>query len=209
MNLILNGEAQAFDASECANLAELVAACERFEVAGEESVVVGVEINGEPLPPEELSDLASRRLDSVETVAIQRRPALDVARSVLEQGADYSGQIAKAIEQTVGYYRGGRSDLGNDLLVNVTDSLTVLTGITYSVSNVLVEEAQILADLQGEIYPCLEQLVEAQGNDDPILIADTLEYEVSPRIVQWGATMRALMNGPAAAAEALSERVST
>ena len=63
--------------------------------------------------------------------------------------------------------------------------MTVLTGITYSVSSVLAEEAQVLADLQGEIYPWLEELMQAQTEKDPIRIADVLEYEVTPRIEEW------------------------
>lgn len=196
MDLILNGEAQSFDASECANLAELVAAAERFDAEGEPCVVVGVEVDGQPLTPEELGLLESRSLDGVGSVSIQRRSSLAVAHSVLEQGAEYSAQIVEAIEQTVSHYRSGRSDLANGLLANVTDSLTVLTGITYSVSNILEEEARILAGLQGEIFPWLEQMVEAQSSNDPILIADTLEYEVAPRVIQWGGVMRALKSGP-------------
>lgn len=192
MDLILNGNSQPIDVSNCANLAELVAAAERFDLDGEEFVVVGVEIDGEPLPPEELGVLESRSLDGVAKVSIQRRPTRDVARSVLQQGADYTGQIALAIGQTVDYYRAGRIDLASSLLVNVTDSLTVLTGITYSVSSVLVEESRSLARLQGEIHPWLEEMIQAQTEEDPVRIADTLEYEVAPRVAQWGEAMRAL-----------------
>jgi hypothetical protein len=192
MDLILNGSAQSIDASNCANLAELVAAAERSSSSEEESVVVGVEIDGEPLSPEALSALESHSLAGVTTVSIQRRSTLAVARSVLEQGADYTGQIATAIGQTVDHYRSGRSDLANSLLANVTDSLTVLTGITYSVSNVLVEEAKSLAALQGELFPWLEEMIQAQTSEDPILIADILEYEIAPRVAGWGQAMRAI-----------------
>ncbi len=204
MDLILNGTAQSIDASQCANLAELVAEAERAGSCEEESVVVGVEIDGEALPPEALSTLETHSLDGVAIVSIQRRSTLAVARSVLEQGADYTGQIATAIEQTVDYYRTSRSDLANSLLANVTDSLTVLTGITYSVSNVLVEEAKALASLQGELFPWLEEMIQAQTSEDPIQIADILEYEIAPRVVVWGQTMRALKEESAGAASARS-----
>jgi len=195
MDLILNGTAQAIDTSDCANLAELVAAAEQMDSQNEEkveSVVVGVEVDGEALTPEQLSVLESHSLDGVVTVSIQRRSTIAVARSVLEQGADYTGRIAVAIGQTVDHYRSGRSDLANSLLANVTDSLTVLTGITYSVSNILVEESKALAALQGEIFPWLEEMIQAQTSEDPIGIADILEYEIAPRVEQWGIAMRSL-----------------
>lgn len=192
MEVILNGELQRLDASECANLAELVSAVEQVAVARSECVVVAIEIDGERLGPEELSDLETRTLDGVRRVSIERRPTREVALSVLLQGAEYTQQISAAIEQTVEHYRSSRSDLANGLLADVIDSMTVLTGITYSVSNVLSEEAQVLADLQGQIYPWLEELMQAQTEKDPIRIADALEYEVAPRIEDWGAKMREL-----------------
>ena len=195
MEVILNGDAQMLDSSECANLAELVSAAERALVDADTFVVVGIEVDGKALEPEELSALESLSLDGIEKVLIHERPALEVARSVLDQAADYTGQICTAIEKTVEHYRSGRSDLGGEVLAEVTDSLSVLTGITYSVSNVLLEESKILAGVQAEIYPWLEELVEAQSVQDPIRIAVTLEYEIAPRIVTWGTTMRKLKEG--------------
>lgn len=192
MDLILNGEPKAIDASDCANLAELVAAAERVDTDENACVVVSVEVDGVVIDPEEMSALEGRSLEGIEQVVIERRETLDVARSVLDQGADYTKRIEAAIEQTVDHYRSARSDLANNMLADVIDSMTVLTGITYSVANVLAERAQALADLQGEIFPWLEELMQAQTEEDPIRIADTLEYEVSPRILEWGTTMRTL-----------------
>ena len=198
MDLILNGEARSLDVSECANFAELIVAAEQIESAETECVVVAIEVDGQALGPDELAALETRSLDGVQCVSIERRPTLEVARSVLSQGADYTRRIAAAIEQTVDHYRSSRSDLANGLLADVIDSMTVLTGITYSVSNVLAEEAQRLADLQGEIYPWLEELMQAQTEKDPIRIADVLEYEVTPRIEDWGVQMRLLSGVPGA-----------
>ena len=208
MDLIMNGSAQPIDASNCANLAELVAAAERLDTPDEECVVVAVEIDGEALAPEQLAVLESHSLEGVETVSIQRRSTLAVARSVLSQGADYTDQIAEAIGQTVGYYRSSRTDLASSLLANVTDSLTVLTGITYSVSNVLVEESKNLARLQGEIFPWLEKMIQAQTSEDPIQLADILEYEIAPRVAGWGVAMRELEEGSFSAGELKEDPIS-
>jgi len=195
MDFILNGEERDLDLSDCANLAELVAIAETFDAGREESVVVAVEIDGEELSPDELSALETRSLDGIDRVAIQRKPTRVVAYSVLEQGADYCGQIVDAMSQTVEHFQSGRADKGNELLADVTDSLTVLTGITYSVASILKEDAESLAAVQGEIFPWLQELVEAQGEEDPLRIADLLEYEIKTRIEQWGTVMRALSKG--------------
>lgn len=200
MDLILNGRSHGIDTSDCANLAELVAVVERVDTGEEDHVVVSVEVDGQALPPEELSNLEARSLDGVASVSIQRRPTRAVAVSVLEQGADYTGQITAAIGKTVENFRAGRSDLGNGVLADVTDSLTILTGITNSVASILIEESQILADLQGKIFPWLEELFEAQSEEDPIRIADLLEYEITPRVAEWGAVMRAMATGETASA---------
>ncbi|MEM9175869.1 MAG: hypothetical protein AAGC67_11600 [Myxococcota bacterium] len=202
MDLILNGEPQAMDTSECANLAELVTMAEGRTAEGEETVVVAVEIDGEALSADELSGLERHSLDGVGCVAIQRRPTRAVARSVLAQGADYCGQIEAAIDDCVGAFRSGRSDRGNEILADLTDSMTVLTGITVSVANILAASAQALADVQGGIFPWLEELVEAQTQEDPLRIADLLDYEIKPRIADWAVAMRALAEGDAIGVDA-------
>ena len=208
MDLILNGVPQSIDASECANLAELIVAAERFD-AEEENVVTGVEIDGEALTPDQLGALEARSLDGVVKVSIERRPTREVARSVLAQGADYATRIVTAIGQAVTYYRSGRSDLANELLADVTDSLTVLTGIAYSVSAVLVEESKALAGLQGKIFPWLEEMIQAQTDEDPIRIADVLEYEVAPRVLEWGEMMGGFFPQPTSTADPVHEGISS
>lgn len=190
MDLFLNGERATIDTHDCANLAELIARAERADGPEEASVVVAIEVDGRALSPEELGLLESRRLDDVARVHVERRPSRDVAWSVLAQGAEYSVRIAEAISAVVEDYRGGRVDRANGVLADVLDSLSVLTGITYSISAVLPDEARALGSLQGEIHPWLEEMLEAQTGEDPIRIADLLEYEIAPRALHWGETMR-------------------
>ncbi len=200
MDLILNGELWPIDASDCANLAELIARAESREGDTEASVVVSVEVDGELLSPEALGSLESRTLENVQRVSVVRRPAREVALGVLEQGADYTGRIVAAIAEIIGDYRTGRSESASRVLADVLDSLSVLTGITYSISGALPEEAKALAALQSEIHPWLEEMLDAQSGEDPIRIADVLEYEISPRVERWGNSMRELVAGSARSA---------
>jgi len=197
MDLILNGEPMPFDASECANLAELVARAEGLGSSAEACVVVAVEVDGESLSADELSRLEARRLENVQRVSVVRRPSRDVAWGVLEQGASYTEQIAQAIGGVVADYRFGRSERASRVLADVLDSLAVLTGITVSLAAVLPEEAKVLAAVQSEIQPWLEEMLDAQTGEDPIRIADVLEYEIGPRIERWGKTMKDLCAGSA------------
>ena len=198
MDLILNGDTREMDTSDCANLAELVEAAGREGGSGEASVVVAVEVDGEALSPDELSVLESRTLDGVQRVSIESRPARAIALSVLAQGAEYTVRIAEAIGETVQHFQSGRKERGNEFLADVTDSLTVLTGITLSVSPELGSETASLVALQSEILPWLEELVEAQSEEDPIRIGDLLEYEISPRIEDWGSVMRKVVESSGA-----------
>ena len=200
MDLILNGELRPVDTSDCANLAELIARAESFEGESEASVVVAVEVDGETLSPEALGFLESRPLANVKRVSVLRRPSREVALGVLEQGAAYTGRIVAAIAEIIGDYRAGRSENANRVLADVLDSLSVLTGITYSISGVLPKQAKALAALQSEIHPWLEEMLDAQTGEDPIRIADVLEYEISPRVERWGKSMSELVAGSARSA---------
>ncbi|MEZ4330211.1 MAG: hypothetical protein R3F35_00515 [Myxococcota bacterium] len=197
MNLILNGERTAIDASDCANLAELVARSESLVRGAEEAVVTEVAVDGHVLPPEALSELERHALAGVACVEIVRRPRREVALGVLDQGAAYCGRIVAAIGEASGDYRAGRVQRASQQLADVIDALSVLTGITYSIAGVFVEEARSLAALQGEIQPWLEEMLDAQTGEDPILIADLLEYEIAPRVESWGKAMRAIYSDSA------------
>jgi uncharacterized protein YicC (UPF0701 family) len=150
-----------------------------------------VSLDGEALPPEALGELEEHGLEGIGRVEIQRRSAEAVARSVLEQGSEYAGRVVAAIERTVGHFRGGRSDQGNALLADVSDSLTVLTGITGSVSVALPGVVAALTEVQNDLFPWLEAMVEAQTEQDPLGIADLLEYEVRDRVEHWGSVLQA------------------
>ena len=193
MELILNGELHSVDAADCANLAELVAYTEGLDREPHASVVIAVEVDGQALLPEELGMLESRSLDSVGRVCVVRRPSHEVALGVLDQGADYTLRIVQAVAETVDDYREGRSERANRVLADILDSLSVLTGITYSIAGVLAKEAEVLAAVQSEIHPWLEEMLDAQSMEDPIRIADVLEYEISPRIARWGKAMKELV----------------
>ncbi|MFO0687179.1 MAG: hypothetical protein U0900_00545 [Myxococcota bacterium] len=199
MDLILNGESQSFDAGDCANLAELVARAESLAGDGP-CVVTAVEIDGEPLPADELGNLEVRGIANVKRIAIVRRPRREVAIAVLGQGADYCGQIVGAIQQTVDHYRANRIQQASGVLADILDSISVLTGITASISEDLPTEAKTLSDLQGNIQPWLEAMLEAQVVQDPIQIADLLEYEIAPHIEGWGRAMRSAVPGSALSA---------
>lgn len=198
MDLILNGELRSLDTADCANLAELIARAEALDQQGTEtSVVVSIEIDGETLSGEELGLLEARGLEDVRRVAVVRRPSLEVAWGVLDQAIDYTAQIDPAIREVVSDYRAGRSQRANRLLADVLDSMTVLTGITHAIAGVLADEAKVLGALQSEIHPWLEEMLDAQAGEDPIRIADVLEYEIAPRIESWGAAMKTLCDGSA------------
>ncbi len=197
MDLILNGERTPIDTSDCANLAELIARAEALDCASEACVVVAIEVDGEALSPEELGVLETRRIDNVAQVSVVRRPSREVARGILEQGAGYTERIVEAIGAAVDDYRAGRSERANRVLADILDSLSVLTGITYSIAGVLADEAKALGIVQSEIHPWLEEMLDAQTGEDPIRIADVLEYEIAPRIDRWGVAMRDLCGGSA------------
>lgn len=192
MDVFLNGEPRRFDVGGCANLAELVARAERDHDSQAPYVVVEVAVDGRPVEPEALGALEHCSLEGVRQVSIVRRPRREVALAVLAQGAQFADQVTEALGGLVGDFRAGRTERANGRLADVFDALTVLTGITSSISGELVAEAQAIAERQAEIQPWLEQILDAQSSKDPILLADLLEYEITPRITDWSTTMSAM-----------------
>lgn len=202
MEVILDGERRVLDVSDCANLAELVARAECREPGAESAesserrVVVRIEIDDRPLSAEEMEGLERHRLDDIERVSISRRSARSVARSVLGQGALYSREIVKAIHRSADHFRSGRSDRANELLARVSESLSVFVGISACAADVVPAWSEELRGFEAELHPWLLQMIEAQSVEDPIGIADLLEFEIATRIERWGARLGALAEAP-------------
>lgn len=194
MEVTVDGQVLSVEGAGCMNLADLVSFAEAKELDGETvpTVVVQVLVDGQAIPADEMATLEQRSLSGIGKVELHRRSTASVAQSVLIQGADYTREISKAIEQVIEHYQGSRTDRGNALLANVTDSMSVLIGITESVSAVMSKQAETLAALQGELAPWLEEMIQAQVASDPVRLSDLLEYEIRPRIELWGETMRSL-----------------
>jgi hypothetical protein len=131
-------------------------------------------------------------------------PSMPAAREILVEAVEYTDRLLSTLRQTVILYRMGDARNGADAFVGLVQGLELFTQILAVVETHLRVDfaatphrgespAQAVALLNGVFM----EVVQAQERRDPVFLADILEYELAPRLVQWQEVFRTLDGGGA------------
>ena len=96
----------------------------------------------------------------------------------LESASDYLNRVINAIPDIIKAYRIGEINKASSDMILLSEGLQwlnevfILTKDFHKVDNVEIKEIYF-------------EFVEAFENDDSVLLADLLEYELLPKILQW------------------------
>lgn len=190
----VNDEDPGVDQSGLTDLASLVEKIRaaRFEpgelivsltVDGERMDVGALETEGDPTPVSQIS--------SVEIVTI-RKP-LERAAELLRGMGEYLGRLSEGAGGVADKFRIGNEEEANALLGKALDGLSVFTDLVETVKNlsktdlsiIVAEGGESLAVKETRLLAALKDLEGAQINKDWVLVADILEYDVSPLVGEW------------------------
>jgi len=181
----------AFDAPSdgFATVGQVLDACEAARSDGR--VLVRVCVDGSDVAREDWDALRARPCREVDHLELEARSADELARTSLAYAADYCDPVCAAIAETAEHLRAGRSAEGLSLYAQLLDALTVLVETLAAAGAALDAPTPFLEEAGRELQPWLEALLEAQGKDDRLLIADYLEYEIAPVVSGWSRRLRA------------------
>ena len=106
----------------------------------------------------------------------------------LATALDYIPRLNKGIAEAVTAYREGNDAGAYELLVQIIDGLNWLLDVIQ-----LTKAAQKTPiDLEG-IEDLLSEMIEGLENQDSVLLADLLEYELLEKTQGWQATIRLML----------------
>lgn len=193
-----NGTALEATPEGFANLAALVRAY-IAEPGSEDRVIEHLSVDGRVIEVDGIETLEEVSLDGVREVELRTRGVLEVARESLDSSADYAGLVRDALSETAQLLRAGRIEDGNRLFADVLDALNVLVFAVTSAGRVLRADAELLHELEPELRPWLEAASDALEQRDWLRLADTLEYELRPRLAEWPERIRSLRAGAGSA----------
>lgn len=160
------------------------------------------------LDGEEITGTESQRdehLGSFNRLEITTGSRKDLAKATLISLVDFHADLVKELEKAAAEYRMGDDDRSNKIFMRCIDGIQVLSRITATTGNVMEVDLRTLyvngSSIQEnieKITSVLDELIDAQTQNDSILIADLIEYELQPVLEDWGQGLEILASENAA-----------
>ena len=192
MQVTINEEHIPEDFSHMRNLEEaLVELNDRFVPQGQQlfQVRVNGEFFSEPYPRES----KYMELKEISTLDLKTIPDGDMARVILGEAVEQAGILCQAIEKSARFFRVSAEDEANHYFAQVLEALRWLlmnwgntcqmlqVDPTKAVSYMRAKPASFFQGLQD----LLGEMLEISENEDYILLADLMEYELLPTVREW------------------------
>ncbi|MBU1652852.1 hypothetical protein KKA00_11570, partial [bacterium] len=121
-----------------------------------------------------------------------------LARSTLFSVADFLEQLLKELQSTSDLFRLSRGERSNESYLRSIDGLQVfmhtmetcrrLLGLSYELVTVPAADGlteKTIAESRRALFAVLDNMIDAQSDQDWVLLADLLEYELIPALHDW------------------------
>jgi len=161
--------------------------------------IVKVVLNGE-----NITGVSQKHLDpALQSMRIEIVTgfAKELATESLESISEFHASLLKEFKRSAEEFRMGSFEASSNILANCIDGLQILMKTTMSVTSLLqiapenISAGEMnLAETVVKIAEVLEEMIQAQTNHDGILIADLIEYEITPLVEDWGIALDTMKN---------------
>lgn len=190
--IYINGQKSALEINQFANLEEiLVATNEACNNANQ--IITDIHLNDESfheLYPHQAEDI---EIDEIQKVEITSVNFVEMASQIVEELFKVTASIRLAAVQSSESLRRGDDMNALNNITNMTDVvrnfLSMLNCFQEDFNAPKTEEYGKLAEKYSQL---LEEIVEAMENEDWILVADLLEFEIAPLCTEWDEYLKSL-----------------
>jgi hypothetical protein len=202
MQVTINEQQIPEDFSHMRSLEEaLVELNDRFVPPGQQ--LFQVRVNGEFFSERYPRESKYVELKEISTLDLKTIPDKDMARVILGEAVDQAEILCQAIEKSARLFRVTAEDEANHYFAQVIEALRwlLMTGeIACQVLEVDLGKAVSLRAGQPSssfqsLQDLLTEMVEISENEDYILLADLMEYELLPTVREWQQILQNLSNG--------------
>jgi hypothetical protein len=192
MQVTLNDQSLPVDLSHLRNLEEaLLELNEKFIPEGQQ--LFQVEVNGQFFTERYPRESRYVRLGEVARLDLKTVSDADLARTILTDAALKVETLVQALEKSAALFRLAAEDEANHYFAQVLEALRWLLHTGEGACQVLevdlegVTSPQI-GDVSGflkRFQDLLEEMLQVYEEEDYILLADLMEYELLPMVLEW------------------------
>jgi hypothetical protein len=192
MQVTLNDQSLPVDLSHLRNLEEaLLELNERFIPSGEQ--LFQVQVNGQFFTERYPRESRYITLGEVATLDIKTVTDQDLARGILSDAALKVETLVQALEKGAALFRLAAEDEANHYFAQVLEALRWMLQTGEGACQVLdVDMAHTCSPQIGDVsdflkrfQDLLEEMLQVYEEEDYILLADLMEYELLPMVQEW------------------------
>lgn len=152
----------------------------------ENRIVTDVLLNDElfsELYPHQAEDIPTNEINSVEIRSI---PFGEMAYNITEELLKVSDFISAGSKEVAQHFRKGEDDEGLELFQDLLDVIRdFMTMVNVLRTDFIVTDDSVFADCSEQISSLLSEMTDVLEQEDWIMLADLLEYELIPACERW------------------------
>lgn len=155
-------------------------------------VITGVKLNGTGYSEENPHDAANVPMKDIKTLEIDTRSAEEMARHFFRNGGKYLDLLIKGAEKISELFRIADETEANEHYVEYLENLRLFVqmvaeskeALHLNLSAIPFQNATVEAEVQ-KLSNMMDQMLKVQENEDWVMLADLLEYELIPLLKGW------------------------
>jgi len=188
MKLLINGKEEIFS-HEGETLDDLLVFVERDYLA-KGNVVRSIKLDGQESSLDS-SEVRKMPLSGIGTLEVEISTMLDIVNKNLDNAEDYIKRLIPGIEKSVKLFRTGNEQEANKFFINIIDGVDWLSQVldmiltAKGISPDTVFNGKSIQDRRASLIDFTKQMLDANKNQDWVLLADLLEYEILPYYQEW------------------------
>ncbi|MBT7271529.1 MAG: hypothetical protein HN885_00875 [Nitrospina sp.] len=188
MKLLVNGKEETISfVGE--TLGDLLSHIEKVGVA-QGNVVRSIKIDGQESSPDS-SEAQRTQISEIATLEVEISTLADMINKNIENADAYLIRLIPGIEKSVELFRIGNEQEANKFFVKIVDGIDWFSQVldiiltAKEISPETVFEGKSIQDRRTSLVGLTQQMVDANKNQDWVLLADLLEYEILPYYQEW------------------------
>lgn len=199
MIILVDGKPASLDTETIATLKDLIGAIER-ELIPASRVITRITLNEEELDESQEIGLGAFPLKDIVSLSVETADTSDLAVTALEDAIEYLPQVSAMLEDCAARIREGELMSGLSDVSETLEIVSAFTEILDSMRNLFqidfgkieIDDTSLLEKLR-ELDTLARAILDSAKKEDWVLMADQLEYELSPLLYEWMAVIPELI----------------
>ena len=188
MKVLVNGKEETISFMG-ETLGDLLSHIEKVGVA-QGNVVRSIKIDGQESSSDS-SEAQRTQISEIATLEVEISTLADMINKNIDNADAYLIRLIPGIEKSVELFRVGNEQEANKFFVKIVDGIDWFSQVldiiltAKEISPETVFEGKSIQDRRTSLVDLTQQMVDANKNQDWVLLADLLEYEILPYYQEW------------------------